>query len=336
MQKLRRKLILSVFSMMATIVCLTSTTYAWFARNENAWTEEFTLDMGVSDNLSISIDGVNFSNQLNNSDITKAIVASRLGKNVNDVTEDDIKSNKTILTPVTTYDLVNFTTVDKESTINNGTYVPRTADLTSYITFDIYFKVEGTGKNNYKLSLVSKNQNESQGLNGECYIKNNSPIKDITLDNTLVTCDGTTLKSGEKLTVNPLNAMRIGFIKDSTENNNVIIYEPYAGIGSYAIEGETAGIYNPDCNPMLTYFNNKNDVKLNPLSYKDVYVNSEKNFDGEVSLGSFKLSDAGYNVIKLKAAIWLEGYDADYFYGVDASSFSFFLNFVKIELGGNE
>ena len=71
-----RKLILSVSSLAATAVCLTSTTYAWFAKNATAWSELFAIDIEVPEGLLISIDGQNYKQDLTSDEVKEAISGS--------------------------------------------------------------------------------------------------------------------------------------------------------------------------------------------------------------------------------------------------------------------
>jgi len=72
-----RKLIMGLAATCATAVCLTSTTYAWFAKNANAWTEEFTIRLHTEEGLEISVDGINYYDTITKSQLTKAIALQR-------------------------------------------------------------------------------------------------------------------------------------------------------------------------------------------------------------------------------------------------------------------
>ena len=89
----RRKLILSVLMLVMTFACLTSTTYAWFARNREAWTEDFQLDIENYDGLLISIDGKNFGASIDNKELKKAVVAKI---NNIDILADNESDNKVL------------------------------------------------------------------------------------------------------------------------------------------------------------------------------------------------------------------------------------------------
>lgn len=329
MKQIRRKLFLSIFMLFVTAVTLTSTTLAWFARNQEAWTDEFELEIENTDGLLISIDGVNFYSDVNNEELFKAITAKKLGKAVSDVTQDEVNANVTKLSSVTTNDLINFTTVDNASTIKDGYYEHHTANKDNYVVFDLYFKAQ-TSKNqankSYSVQFVNSTDEVTQS-----YIKANDA--NVKLHNKLTTqadTYGPGLEGKEIITVNPKDAMRIGV----THGEVNTIYEPYAGLGSYALKDETNDLYNPDKNAMLTYFNNTHNTKLSPLDNLDVYKNTEKNFDGNVSFGTIIPNDdkTDYVPIKITVSIWLEGMDADYLVGTDSNHIKIFLNFSMKEV----
>ena len=149
---IRRKLITASFGAIAALVCLTTTTYAWFAKNADAWVDEFKVDIRQDEGLTISVDNENFFSDITTEQVTKAVIAKRLGINYSDVTEDLVTQYKDDLTlaSVSTNDLQTFTTVDSKSTTeyrnseNKTYYVPRELEANEfgYIAFDLYFKAE--------------------------------------------------------------------------------------------------------------------------------------------------------------------------------------------------
>ena len=76
---IRRKLILSLFSLAVVLACMVTTTYAWFARNREAWIDDFELEFDSSDGMLISIDGENFSSGIT-LDQVKAEIKRRTNK----------------------------------------------------------------------------------------------------------------------------------------------------------------------------------------------------------------------------------------------------------------
>ena len=340
MNRITRKLILSVSACAMTAVCLTSTTYAWFARNSDAWVDNFKLEIQEHDGLVISVDGNNYFNAINNTTLFKAIASKRLNKEINEVTDDDILSvENSILEPVSTYDLVDFSTVNLNSKIEEGYYVPDKASKNTYLEFDLYFRIDQSKVNNdknYYLTFAYDDDNttEETKVNGYSYIKGVS--ESFKLLNSLST-PTKDYESGEEIKVNSGDAMRVGVLKS---DNEALIYEPNTGIGSYALENETNDLYNPNKNAMFTYFNNTHADKLKPLedisidSNKttfDIYKNTIKSFNNKDNLGTFKKNEKCYDDVKITVFIWLEGYDSDFIKGLNDNNITCYLNFMKEE-----
>jgi hypothetical protein len=187
--------------------------------------------------------------------------------------------------------------------------------------------------------IVSDDDNVAGGNNvlsiaSDSYIK--SEARAVKLVNELRS-KGVTYHSGESIAVNPADAIRLG-IKVHDKDETTLIYEPNLGLGSYAIEGEDVLDddydinYDPTENAMLTYFNNLNEYKLAPLKEveKEFYKNTKK-FDDKTIISNFNVKEdnTGYEDIKLTLSLWLEGYDADYFVGVDIKNIKMYLNFEK-------
>ena len=106
-KSITRKLILSVASLTATAVCLTSTTYAWFAKNANAWTEEFDINIHTFEGLQISIDGENYYDSVSYEQMLKAVALSRYNlendtpKTIAELTDAEVLSySYTALAPI--------------------------------------------------------------------------------------------------------------------------------------------------------------------------------------------------------------------------------------------
>lgn len=330
----KRKLILSSIMLAMTFTCLTSTTYAWFARNKEAWTEEFNLDIENYDGLLISIDGKNFTTSINNQNLKKACVAKMHNIDTNDSTLTneyvDAEFAKIKIDGVTTSDGVSFTTIDKFNG-TDGYYNIIEADKYSYLAFDLYFTVEASriADKGYDVAFVSASYSEQA--------ESNMPISKITSPDNLMnvysqfTIKDATYNAGDKIQSKTCDAMRIGV----NHGDEFTIYEPNMGLGSYAIEGATDDIHNPLNNYMLQHLNAYGGYKLNPLvDTNGIYANTQKNFDNEISFGQITPNEdkTDYSIIKITVSIWLEGYDSDYLSAADLTELSCFLSFFKKEI----
>lgn len=335
----RRKLILSVLMLVMTFACLTSTTYAWFARNREAWTEDFQLDIENYDGLLISIDGKNFGASIDNKELKKAVVAKInnidiLADNESDnkvLTDDFINQEfaKIKIDSVTTNNGTKFTTIDKVNG-TDGYFDVIDANKYSYLSFDLYFTVEASriADKNYSISFVSqKYSDETESNMPVSYI--NSPENFMNVYSQF-TVNNQTYNSGDKIKSLTKDAMRIGV----NHGENFTIYEPNMGLGSYCIEGSTLDIHNPNNNYMLQHLNAYGAFDLKPLDDTlGIYANTQKDFEGEVSFGTITpLNNEDYSVIKITVSIWLEGYDSDYLSPADLTELSCFLSFFKKEI----
>ena len=352
-----RKLIMGLAATCATAICLTSTTYAWFAKNANAWTEEFTIRLHTEEGLEISVDGINYYDTITKSQLTKAIALQRYNlvndqdKTYAELTEAEVNSyGTTSLSPVSPdsnwnfwgYNTVDYAVEDPNEYIDGTYYMP--VNLTekkataSYLKFDLYFRAipsSNDPKDSYKLIFADEAHDEGMGVS---YIKgDNSTIKLHHELKVLESKDTRTLgptdvlgtyKAEDEIEVNPANAMRIGVAGNINK-----IYELNEGLGSSAYLNAPEGLHDPNTNPMVTYFNNTHQrADLYLRDYATEYVETVKNFDGLESLGNFtRNSEGNYNVVTATFYVWLDGFDADYLEGVDTNSIRFFLNFTKVE-----
>jgi len=364
-RNLPRKLIMGVSALAATAVCLTSTTYAWFARNANAWTEEYSIRIHTEEGLEISADGVNFTDTITKSQLTRAIALERYNllnpdnqKAYLDLTQAEIDTyGETVLAPVSpdsNWDFWGFDSAEDKESYNDKNlklYVPENLTAkkatASYLKFTLYFRAipsSNDPKDKYKLAFADDAHKEGLSLS---YIE--ADAKTIPLHNTLNILPslddrdipGPDLENPrvqgvytfrDEITINPANAMRIGVTGTQPDR----IYEINEGFGSSAYEGAPAGLNDPLTNPMVTYFNNTHGSDLYLRDYVDYedtpFVDTIKNFDDLYSLGDFNRdSNGNYNIVTATFYVWLDGYDADYLEGVDTDSIRFFLNFTKVE-----
>ena len=360
-KSITRKLILSVASLATTAICLTSTTYAWFAKNANAWTEDFLVKIHTFEGLQISVDGENFFDSIDREQLLRAMALQRYNlENDNPKTYSELTAlevtnyGQTVLAPVSpdsNFNFYGFGTVDNviediEVFNVNGLYTP--INLTeakkskSYAKFDLYFRAipsSSEPKDSYKLTFVDETYAtekevlmsyvEADDSTVELFNGLNIPvIKDTRID-PLVTLG--VYKSGDEISINPKNAMRIG-----VRGLDDFIYEINEGYGSSAYNNYPTteadfDLHDPNQSPMVTYFNNTHRKgNLYVKDYTD-YTETIKDFNGQEVLGRFtKGQDGKYNDVKITVYLWLDGYDADYLEGVNTDSVHFYLNFTKV------
>ncbi len=354
-----RKLILGITALSLTTVCLVSTTFAWFAKNANAWTDDFEVELHINEGLQISVDGSSFYDSIEKDQLKRAVALKKFNqanpdntKKYSELTEEEINEySKVALSPVSpneNFEFFGFDAMDNQisnmsDVLVNGLYTP--INLTqlnkrkSYVEFDLYFRAISSSndpRDKYNLVFVDTANAETTGLS---YIK--AEPSTIKLSNSLSvleakdTRDNPRVKglyeSGDSITVNPANAMRIATVGDDYTR----IYEPNEGYSSAAYNNIPAGntLNDPNSNPMVTYFNNSHNLgKLYLKDYANRYE-TINNFEGLETLAEFKKQDnpdRPYNDVKLTFYLWLDGYDGDYIEGVNTNNVHFFLSFTKV------
>ena len=156
-------------------------------------------------------------------------------------------------------------------------------------------------------------------------------------------------RAGEMLTVDPKDAMRIAVVDrdvfkaqaaiNGDTNLALSVYEPYAGLGSAAIEGfeqdghGKGGVHDKTLNAMYTYHNN-----IHPFEAFKTAAAPHTGFDtkrgdlNEYVLATFTAEEgtngrlSSYNDIHLSFYIYLEGWDADFFTGISNLSSEFIVD----------
>ncbi len=322
----RRKLILSVLMLVMTFACLTSTTYAWFARNGESWTEDFGVNIENEPGVLISLDNVNFRQNILTSQM-KEIITTNTGVDYDNVTYEGVtlkQENGKIQfdangNPLMIKDSVKKLDVPVGDIKYEHEFVQTEAD--DYLVFDLYFQVVNQDTDIQKFELK---------LTDETKIASTGPT-DVKLYNTLITPEKTYL-SGESVSVDPVDAMRLGIVNHNT--SKFVIYEPTLGLGSSAIEGSIEDIHNKDKNAMLTYYNaTHGDMPILTAAEDGEAFDTLSTYSDNV-LGEFAYDTSinDYNRVHLSVLIWLEGWDADYFAGIPRNSKVFDIGlYFKIE-----
>ncbi len=364
--KIKYRLILSIFMLGLTAVTLTTSTFAWFATNRNAWFDEVELEIGNTDSILVSVDGTTYSSSIPSDMVKKAVVAKKknLDFNSEQLKDETFVNNewkKVSLEPITTNNLVNYQCVDNKhiahykdnlgNDLEDTYYVLHDVDETNsyaYIEFDVWFKMDSSKSSTktYDLKLVNDAYITEEANLGHTvkssYIKGEDT--EIELYNNLTTQDGTK-HTGDKITVNTKDAMRVGFTileQKGAQDNKKFIFEPYEGLGSYALnscintQDTNKTKYDPNKNAMWTYFNNINEPALEALDDTAFdYINStyKNNLQDDISIAEIipNQTETAYTTVKMTISVWLEGFDADYIIGMKNNSLKMYLNFFAKE-----
>ena len=340
MKVLRRELILSIIALATIVMCLTSTTFAWFAKNREAWIDNFELEIEEYDGLYVSVDGSKFKQHITKDELKRAIIAKKDGVGYNDssLTSEYVNNefSQFRFFDVTTSDLTNFKEIDSTSE-TNGFYNLKDASKYHYVSFDLYFQVEQYGNvaKEYELAFINNAVKNDYSANVSYLKSEEVSVKSVTSFDVLdVVNTGAVINYsyGNVIKFNPENAIRMSVV--NKEQNLINVFEPNLGTSSYALEnGE--GIYDPEANLALKYLNAYTKYDLAPLKKLDTdaydYEATVKSFDEDVALGKFIDNNGEFNIVKLEISIWIEGYDGDYIAGASLKPIKCYLSFYKKE-----
>ena len=341
MNNIRRRLVLLGIAIMVSLITVVSSTYAFIILNDEAKVSEVDFEIENQDGLLLSLDGVNYYQDLSYQMIAKAIIEAQGGTYTED--DDNVLDNFNIsgvqmatdgasvlrgtgtngATVSFVKDVVDYTEVDTLE----GAHSLVEATSYSYITFDLWCKVETNAMSEAELE---------KGY--ELYFSNRTAltgsVQTVSLVNSLTTQTGE-MQAGEELEVNPVNSMRIAVLDRETED--LLVFEPYEGLGSSAVEGGSEA-NDPATNAMYTYYNN-----THPLSPFASAAEANEQFETVVGLDALTATKLGvfeytanpdakdindnFNVVKLTVMIYMDGWDADYFMGINETNLQVKLGF---------
>lgn len=349
--KIFRKLILSVLSLVAVVICFAATTYAWFDVNSEANVTGFDFTAISGEGFLVSVDGVNYSNDLTTKQMQMAMIQGynptrytiennnlyqTFGDNKVIVSDDEINEivNKNLLLyPVTSKDGINF---------NNLLGTPIYSTSGKYIEFSIYFKAaSAVAEDNYEydIYLCGDDITLTSGAIQQKTIVESVAVDTIALLTNMTLYDGTPSGKiiGPELSQNYINvytsnALRFS-INDKSQEDKVLLYEltNEYDLGSYATnynketdasdltnaqKEELNKLYNSNYNAMFTYYNNLRPYsQLTAMNYENK-PKTIRTLKDDVIITSVK---SGSDPKLLTFRFWLEGWDADCFDGLAKS-----------------
>lgn len=335
---MRRKLIITFISISFLILAVGTTTWAYV---NNLYSDVSNIEITAQGDIftEMSVDGINYSDDLNLSDLHKAIVMKYQDLKIKDnqlvnsngkqFTNEDISEviSSMKFSPISSLDGKNMFRVN-----NNGQQIPVSASSGFYICFDIYFRSKVDKKYTLYFNTEAMNIDGAQSV---VNIKSQS----INLKNSNLDCgfnyydkktgDILQYNTNDDLMINAADAMRF-----STEVDNVVkIYEPNLGLGSYATDLRSkdygpyiniASRFDGTKNAQFSYINNQGK-DYGVLSYENI-PNSYQGFD---EIESLTVTDFNYQseVKKVTFRMWLEGYDSDCFQPIIGESIVASLSF---------
>ena len=339
--KIFRKLILSVLSLVAVVICFAATTYAWFDVNSEANVTGFDFTAISGEGFLVSVDGVNYSNDLTTKQMQMAMIQgynpSRytiennnlyqiFGDNkvaVSDAEINEIVNKNLLLYPVTSKDGINFTNLV-------GTPIYNTSG--KFIEFSIYFKAASdVAEDNYEYDIYVCGDDITldSGVTQQKTIVESVSVDTIALLSNMTLYDGTPSGKtiGPELSQNYINvytsnALRFS-INDTSQEDKVLLYEltNESDLGSYATnyngdDPELNKLYNSKYNAGFTYYNNLRPYsQLTAMNYENK-PKTIRTLQDDVIITSVK---SGSDPKLLTFRFWLEGWDADCFDGLAKS-----------------
>lgn len=335
MNRIRRKLVFLGISIFSLLITLTSTTYAFIVLNDEAKISEVDFEIESQDGLLLSLDGKNFYQDLSYDMIAKAIIEAQGGTYTTDtdnVLDGFALSGVSLKSAGADIDVTSGKPSFVKDTLVEGTdpkgindvwYVHEyaEADKNSYITFDIWAKVMTNSTKEENMKDYELFFSPRTAITGEGH--------EVTLTNSLV-AGAQEYASGEVITVNPVDAMRIAVFNH--ESKATTVFEPYKGLGSSAVEGGQ-GLNNPLENAMYTYYNSTHPLSpFTSAAEANAQFNTVEDLTS-ATLGAFEYTSSAkedlndnYEVVKLTVMIYLDGWDADYFMGINTTN-------LKVKLG---
>lgn len=360
MKKTRRKLITWISTMALLIVCITTSTYAWFQLNSEGWVGDFNFNFDTDEGILISVDGTNYSQGISNENLMRAMVKEAYGytyDNYGNLLDKDLQTIKVeklrdlfeeiSLDAVTSKDGKKFRdyyNVDMDATSKKmyqfEIYIKLFASKSSDVVTPIYFihDVNAMDTNTKIESEIVKYRymNNFTSFDPTTFeIKHYSPAKVEDENGSLVY---------PTIEVSAKDALRFSTQTLVEENDELVedvkVYELNQGLGSYATkldssitENKELAKYDATKNAGFTLLNASLTTPLVAMEYEDIPTKLYENFESEEAQILCNLYNSNDYTNKVKFSVWIEGYDADCFNGIGRSKINVSFGF-SLDKGG--
>ena len=362
--KLIRKLVLSIFSLMVVIVCFTTTTYAWFKNYATVKVESFEFKATSGIGFLVSIDNVNYSNDLNKDQLLNAVLLAQDALETNKKFDYDAKTQKlyhkgtafeitteeklnffkqTKLIPRTSFDGIKLTDMyNAEAVANDG----------SYVEFNVYFKATSEVAEDNKIYDIYLNGEDKTLIDGRVVNKTTITSLDVThnrlyaslktFNRNSAMLEEQVYNSGDTIDVYSSNAIRMSIQDTTLETPKAAIYEltNEYDLGSYATDynGDNVALsklYDSRYNAGFTYYNNlRRYNQISAIAY-DTKPSTYRDITDVTKLEKVTRVKSGEEGKKVTFRIWLEGWDADCFDGI-AKNINVALSFTSVKVSEGE
>ena len=305
MRKGTLKLLLSSLAAASCAVSLTASTFAYVIIGNSVEVSDFYFDIESQEGLLVSLDGVNYQQDLTSNQVKEKIAGS--------VTDFDNKSFIGV-TPLQEAGHIKYDGTNVMFGYDNASEAHRVHDYENavandhYIRFNLWFKAlsNTTASSNFNLVLGEKTEIKSETV-------------DVNIYNSF-TVGTTDYHSGDKVSQSAKNAIRLGLYSENETTDKFRIYEVTddKDLGTTAIEGRTDE-HSPSSNIMYNYYN-----VIHPLYPFTSGAEDGEAFDtikqfgtlnNNVWNGEYVSKFDSDGVAKVTVYLWLEGWDADYLDG---------------------
>lgn len=296
---MRSKLVLSIIALVLLMATTITGTWAYINYNET-FVSNLSIEALTYGYTKVSIDGQNYSESLSLDEIKKAIAMK-----INESADADEVYSQISLKPLTSLNGISMSYVEAD-----GLVTPVSIDSKSYIQFDLYFK----STYDKAFDLYFNTDEVNTDLHDRLFSIDSGRK---TIDGSFTSYDenGNQLNHNgdDEVYVSAKDAIRFSTMVD----NQVKIYEPNLGLGSYATDLNSsvysnykylAASFDYSKNASYTYLINQG-ISMGYLDYDSLpYVYRGFEELDALTVASFTRKD---EVKKVTFTFWLEGYDAD-------------------------
>lgn len=258
MQKLTRKLFISIFTAVFALVTLGATTFAWFTLTTTVSIEEFQAEITSGTGIEVSLDGQHFSSYISTSEIVTRIKNKNFGGPSGSIVLDAV-------TTATGYDQFKVLVIpEKENPDDEVVPELRNVEGEKWIFFELYFRTP----------YQSDTQETWVYMLTESYItsKGFTWISDATFNDAMYDDGGGPtehiLNVGDTKEIFACNSLRMSFQTYQIDKDRI------GGLDPIGEATETVVIYelDPDIEPSNSWDgNNRLDSELKPYGSIDYY-----------------------------------------------------------------
>jgi hypothetical protein len=288
MNKLMRKLSISILAVVFAVVAMGATTFAWFTITNTAKINQFEVEVTAGSGFEIAVTNVGGAPSAWKSTITKAEVEAAIGN--------------VVLKDLTSTDGATFYPISEIGVDVNGTDDYKLGDAVTdgYAEFDIHFRSKAAGT--VKLNMEETNITST----------GKTKVADVAFDEAYTGGDSFTATSD--VLAYAMNAARMAIIESNTLK--VILEKAGATLNTAGTLDNTVGFGTAHAKGALAYYIAKNQIDTTGMDLSGLGTgpNTEKFGD---TVYTTKIADIAtgpsneWYTGKITVRIWLEGWDAE-------------------------